>query len=58
VYSGNNKDGFTKTEQFYYFDKSKISFRVIGYLQVDIFEEIIKFIEDLKEPIEHISDNL
>ena len=55
---GNGKDGFTKTEQFYYFNKSKINFNVIGYLQEDVFELIILFIGKLKIPIEQIADNL
>jgi len=55
---GNGKDGFIKTEQFYYFNKNKINLRVIGYMQEDVFEQIIKFISELKIPLEQITENL
>jgi hypothetical protein len=55
---GNTKNGFAKTEQFYYFTKAKTSYNVIGYIQADVFEKIIKYIEELKIPIERITENL
>lgn len=60
IFNGKNngKDGFVKTEQFYYFNKDKINFSVIGFMQEDVFEKIIKYIEELKIPIESITENL
>jgi len=59
IFNGKNngKDGFVKTEQFYYFNKDKIDFTVIGFMQADVFEKIIKYIEKLKIPIEQITEN-
>lgn len=54
----NGKSGFVKTEQFYYFNKNKINYRVIGYIQPDIFELIIDYINGLQIPIKRITENL
>jgi hypothetical protein len=54
----NGKDGFIKAEQFYYFKKDKIKFRVIGSLEEDIFNLLIDFISNLNVPIDYIVDNL
>lgn len=59
VINGNGRDGFIKAEQLYYFNKSKISYKVIGEIKEDIFELILEFIEyELQEPIINIIDNL
>lgn len=55
---GNVKSGYVKTEQFYYFDKDKISYKIIGILKKDIFNLLIEFIEESDLPIEQITDNL
>lgn len=54
----NGKSGYVKAEQFYYFNKDKIKFRVIGSVQEDIFNLLIRFIQNLQIPIELITDNL
>lgn len=59
VPSGNDKEGYIKAEQFYYFNKSKTEYTVIGQMTVEAFNELIDFINDIPdEKIKHIIDNL
>ena len=58
VVGGNTKDGFIKSEQFYYFNRQNISYSIIGKLNSDVFNRLVEFIESLDQPIEHIIDNL
>lgn len=58
VDKGNDRDGFIKAEQFYYFNKEKISFIIIGRMTEDAFNELIEFIKDLKIEIKQVVDNL
>jgi hypothetical protein len=58
VPDGNNRDGYIKAEQFYYFDKEKLDYQVIGNVTVEFFNLLIAFINELDIPIEHIIDNL
>lgn len=58
VANGNEKDGYIKAEQFYYFEKEKIDFIVIGSMNEEAFNLLIKFIENLKIDFIHIVDNL
>lgn len=58
VDKGNDRDGFIKAEQFYYFNKEKISFIIIGRMTEDAFNELIEFINDLKIEIKQVVDNL
>ena len=66
VLSGNNKitiekvrkvQGYIKADQFYYFNKSKIDYLVIGSISVELFIELIQLINNLSS-IEQIIDNL
>lgn len=55
----NGKKGYIKAEQFYYFNKDKIKYKVIGHLDKDIFNLLIEFIqEEMEAPIKQITDNL
>ena len=54
---GNKKNGYIKANQFYYFNKEKTDFLVIGSLNNDVFESLLKLIEQLKTVYEVI-DNL
>ena len=57
----NNKEGYIKAEQFYYFDKSKTKFSVIGKMTDTTFFDLLDFIESLADngvSIEQIIDNL
>lgn len=57
----NDKDGYIKAEQFYYFDKSKIDFSVIGEINQKTYDLLIDFIESFAEQgitIDRIIDNL
>ena len=62
IYDGDNgESGFIKAEQFYYFNKDKIPYKVIGKLNVDIFNLLIEFIQKLvKDGVEfkQITENL
>lgn len=58
---GNNRDGYVKAEQFYYFNKNKISYTIIGSMNADIFNLLVDFINDLIHrgiQFEQITDNL
>ena len=46
---GNGKRACIKAEQFYYFNKNKIKYKVIGKLEKDIFNLLIEFIQELNE---------
>jgi hypothetical protein len=57
----NGKDGYIKAEQFYYFEKPKLNFRVIGSLTEDTWDALVDFIEELSTrgvEIKQILDNL
>lgn len=52
------KDGYIKAEQFYYFNKEKIDYMVIGNVKEDVFNALINFIEALDIDLEIINENL
>ncbi|MGF7018785.1 protein associated with RNAse G/E [Lachnospiraceae bacterium PF1-21] len=54
----NNKDGYLKTDQLYFFIKDKIQYNVIGNVKPEIMEKILAFIQDSEFEIEIIADNL
>ena len=59
--TGNNRSGYVKAEQFYYFNKSKITYTVIGSMDIDIFNLLLEYIDDLIQQgvqFEQITDNL
>ena len=59
VDNNNGKDGYVKTDQLYFFNKSKLNYTVIGEIKKDIFDLIIEFIEEeMNEPMVPIIDNL
>ncbi len=48
IYDGNNgESGYIKAEQFYYFNKDKIRYKVIGKLDMEIFNLLVEFIQKL-----------
>ena len=55
---GNNKSGYIKADQLYYFNKIDMQYVVIGSLKEDIFKLLIEFIEEELEEFEEIIDNL
>lgn len=55
---GNDKNGYIKAEQFYYFNKHKIKYIVIGSLKEDIFNLLMEFVNEELESFEEIIDNL
>lgn len=44
---GNGKTACIKAEQFYYFNKNRIKYKVIGRLDKEIFDLLIEFIDEL-----------
>ena len=57
----NKLEGYIKSEQFYFFDKNKIEFSVIGALNPETMDLLIRFIEELSKhnvKIKVIIDNL
>lgn len=54
----NNKDGYIKADQLYYFAKDKISYRVIGQIKEDVFNDLMDFIENSDFELTDIVDNL
>ena len=57
VKNGNNREGYIKADQLYYFDKKKIDYVVIGKMNPDTFRKVIELIKKL-ENIKLIVDNL
>ena len=58
VIQGNERDGFIKAEQFFFFDKDNLNYRIIGCLCDDVFAVLLEFIEQLAVPIQEITDNI
>jgi hypothetical protein len=54
----NGKSGYIKTDQLYFFNKSKIEYTVIGNIQPDILELVLEFIDTSDFEAEAIIDNL
>ena len=54
----NNKFGYVKADQLYYFAKDKLSYTVIGTMKPDVFNELMNFIENSDFDFEDIIDNL
>lgn len=58
VPGGNNKDGYIKTDQFYYFNKDRIDYKIIGEMDEDTFNDLMDFINQSDLELEIIIDNL
>lgn len=54
----NGKSGYIKTDQLYFFNKSKIEYTVIGNLQPDILELVLEFIHTSDFKVVPILTNL
>ena len=54
----NKKDGFAKVDQLYFFNKDKLSYKVIGYMKEDVFEEMMNYILELDKEFKTITENL
>lgn len=57
VPNGHGKEGYIKADQFYYFDRDTIEYKIIGSIVPEIFQLLLDFIEKLEE-LELITDNL
>ncbi len=58
VPGGNQREGFVKADQLFYFKKDKISYKVIGSITEDAFNALVDFINNSTFDIIHITDNL
>ena len=58
VRDGNDREGYIKAEQFYYFKRDSIDYTVIGTMDPEFFAELVNFIENLDIDIVHVVDNL
>lgn len=57
---GNGKEACIKADQFYYFNKAKIRYKIIGQLNEEIFNLLVDFINELNEKgmsFQQITDN-
>ena len=54
----NGESGYVKADQLYYFNKSKISYQIIGSIKPDILELLFELIEESDFEIVRITDNL
>lgn len=45
----NNKEGFVKADQLYYFDKNKIEYKIIAHMDAELLDELVQLILTLKE---------
>ena len=55
--NGNNKEGYIKADQFYYFKRAEIDYIVIGSVSIDLYLQLINYINQL-DKVEDIIDNL
>lgn len=46
VNGGNKKDGYIKADQFYYFNKDKVTYKVIGTMTKNAFNDLMDFINN------------
>lgn len=59
VEGGNNKEGYIKANQIYYFAEEKTAYNVIGMLLPEIYQELIDLIQSLDPEIfKEVIDNL
>ncbi len=58
VRNGNNKKGYLKTDQLYFFNKDYIEYQTIGNVKPDIMDLIIEFINESDFKMEFIIENL
>lgn len=45
----NNKEGYIKADQLYYFDKNKIEYKLLAHMDKKLLNELIKLIIDLQK---------
>ena len=45
----NNKEGYIKANQLYFFDKSKIEYKVIAHLDSELLDELVQLILELQK---------
>ena len=45
----NNKNGYVKADQLYYFDKTKIEYKVIAHMESELLDELVQLILVLSE---------
>lgn len=59
VINGHGKEGFIKAGVYFLFDRSKLNYRVIGNIEVELYIKLMSFIKNMnKEDIQMVFDNL
>ncbi|GCD10445.1 hypothetical protein [Clostridium tagluense] len=58
IKNGNKLDGYIKSEQFYYFNKEKLDYMVLGQISSDVLASLMTFIQNLDIPFKAITENL
>ena len=56
----NNKEGYIKADQIYYFDKNKIEYKVFAHIEPELLDELVKLIIKLhdKNKLKIITTNI
>lgn len=56
----NNKEGYIKADQLYYFNKKRIKYKVIAHMDDELLDELVKIILILHDnnKIKMVTDNL
>ena len=58
VENDNEREGYIKADQLYYFQKDSLDYEVIGRIKPDIFNLLMEFIEESDFDLIDITDNL
>lgn len=57
----NNRHGYVAIDQYFFFNKNKVDYKVIGQIKPEIFNLLVEYIEEMKKkgmPVKIIKDNL
>lgn len=59
IINGHGKEGFIKAGVYFFFDKTKIDFTVIGNVNVELYLRLMEYIRNMNpEDIRYVVDNL
>ena len=58
--NSNNKSGYIKVDQLYYFDKTEIEYYVLGRISLDLLNELLQLIINLNKQgkLKYVTTNL
>ena len=59
IINGHGKEGFIKAGVYFFFDKAKIDFTVIGNVNIELYLRLMEYIRNMNpEDIRYVVDNL